>query len=171
MLNEEQLKKLQPKLEKFQEQRLKERYLYLGILSEYQLVKKDLVQPIVYTKLNPRQHFLFKRVLHGLKMYKKEEVAEMHWDKKRRITKVWKRGQDIINEWKQLISYKQIQPIFRIFAKSELGRGIYEMPFEYLPDYKNKMTLKELGINYEDLILKFIGKGLLPKNYFSLKAA
>ena len=95
----------------------------------------------------------------------------MHWDKKRRITKVWKRGQDIINEWKQLISYKQIQPIFRIFAKSELGRGIYEMPFEYLPDYKNKMTLKELGINYEDLILKFIGKGLLPKNYFSLKAA
>ena len=104
-------------------------------------------------------------------MYKREEVAEMHWDKKRRITKVWKRGQDIINEWKQLISYKQIQPIFRIFAKSELGRGIYEMPFEYLPDYKNKMTLKELGINYEDLILKFIGKGLLPKNYFSLKAA
>jgi len=169
MLNEEQLKELQPKLEKFQEQRLRERYLYLGILSEYQLVKKHLTQPIVYTKLNPQQHFLFKRVLHGLKMYKREEVNDMHWDKKRRITKVWKRGQSIINEWKQYISYKQIQPIFRIFAKSELGRGIYETPFEYLPDYKNKMTLKELGITYEDLILKFIGKGLLPKNYFSLK--
>ena len=162
MLNEQQLKELKLKLRE-------DRYMYLGMLSEYQLISNNLVQPIVYTKLNPRQHFLFKRVLHGLKMYKREEVAEMHWDKKRRITKVWKRGQDIINEWKQLISYKQIQPIFRIFAKSELGRGIYEMPFEYLPDYKNKMTLKELGINYEDLILKFIGKGLLPKNYFSLK--
>tara|TARA_R100001463_G_scaffold82633_1_gene137262 strand:+ start:3865 stop:4374 length:510 start_codon:yes stop_codon:yes gene_type:complete len=169
MLTHEQYQRIKPNLDNLIEKRQEERYLYLGILSEYQLVKKDLTQPIVYTKLNPHQHFLFKRTLHGLKMYKREEVAIMHWDKKRRITKVWKRGQDVINEWKQLISYKQIQPIFRIFAKSSLGRAIYEMPFEYLPDYKNKMTLKELGINYEDLILKFIGVGLLPKNYFSLK--
>ena len=169
MFNEKQLSELQPKLEKFQQQRLKERYLYLGILSEYQLVKKDLIQPIVYTKLNPKQHFLFKRVLHGLKMYKPIEVEEMHWDKKRRITKVWKRSQDVINEWKQLISWKQIQPLFRIFAKSELGKAIYETPFEYMPDYRNKMTLKELGITYEDVILKFIGQGLLSKNYFNLR--
>jgi cell fate (sporulation/competence/biofilm development) regulator YmcA (YheA/YmcA/DUF963 family) len=169
MLNEEQLLKLKPKLKEFQEKRLRERYLYLGILSDYQLISKNITKPIVYTKLNPKQHFLFKRILHGLKMYSKEEVSQMHWDKKRRITKVWKRAQNIINEFKQFVSYKQIQPIFRIFAKSELGKDIYEMPFEYLPDYKNKMTLKELGLTYEDLIIKFIGKGLLPKNYFSLK--
>ena len=169
MLTHEQYQKIKPNLDHLIEERQKERYLYLGIFSEYQLIKKDLTQPIVYTKLNPHQHFLFKRTLHGLKMYKHDQVVSMHWDKKRRITKVWKRGQDVINEWKQLISYKQIQPIFRIFAKSELGKAIYEMPFEYLPDYKNKMTLKELGITYEDLILKFIGVGLLPKNYFSLK--
>jgi hypothetical protein len=93
----------------------------------------------------------------------------MHWDKKRRITKVWKRGQNTINEWKQWICHKQINPIFRIFAKSELGRALYEAPFEYISDYKNKMTFQELGINYEDVILKFIGLGLLPKNYLSLK--
>mgnify|MGYP003112769682 CR=1 FL=1 len=170
MLNEEQLLKLQPKLEILQKERMIQRYTYLGMLSDYQLISANLVQPIVYTKLNPKQHFLFKRILHGLKMYKKEEIAEMHWDKKRRITKVWKRGQDTVNELKQYVCYKQIQPIFRIFAKSELGREIYEMPFEYLPNFKNRMTLKELGITYEDLIIKFIGKGLLPKNYFSLKA-
>jgi len=171
MLNEKQLEQLQPKLKKLEQQRILERYTYLGMLSDYQLISKDLIQPIVYTKLNPQQHFLFKRVLHGLKMYKRDEVSEMHWDKKRRITKVWKRGQNTINELKQYISYKQIQPLFRIFAKSELGKELYECPFEYLPDYKNKMTLKELGLTYEDLIVKFIGKGLLPKNYFSLKAA
>lgn len=171
MLNEEQLLKLQPKLEILQKERMIQRYTYLGMLSDYQLISANLVQPIVYTKLNPKQHFLFKRILHGLKMYKKEEIAEMHWDKKRRITKVWKRGQDTVNELKQYVCYKQIQPIFRIFAKSELGREIYEMPFEYLPNFKNRMTLKELGITYEDLIIKFIGKGLLPKNYFSLKVA
>jgi len=169
MLTHEQYQRIKPNLDNLIEKRQEERYLYLGILSEYQLVKKDLTQPIVYTKLNPHQHFLFKRTLHGLKMYKHDQVVTMHWDKKRRITKVWKRSQNIINELKQFVSYKQIQPIFRIFTKSELGKELYEMPFEYLPDYKNKMTLKSLGLNYEDLIIKFMGQGLLPKNYLSLK--
>ena len=169
MLTQEEYKKLKPGLEKLVENSKVERYTYLGILNEYQLYLKEPKQNLVYTKLNPHQHFLFKRILHGLKMYKPIEVEQMHWDKKRRIRKVWKKGQNVINEFKQYISYKQVQPIFRIFTKSELGKELYEMPFEYLPDYKNKMTLKELGLTYEDLILKFIGLGLLPKNYLSLK--
>ena len=162
MFNKEQYQKLK-------QVREEARYTYLGMLSEYQIIKKDLKQPIVYTKLNPHQHFLFKRILHGLKMYKPVEVDNMHWDKKRRITKVWKRGQHVINNLKQYVAWQQVKPILRIFAKSELGKAIHEMPYEYLPDYKNKMTLKELGINYEDLIVKFMGVGLLPKNYLSLK--
>ena len=124
---------------------------------------------IDYQSLNPQQHFLFKRVLHGLKMYNEAEIAKMHWDKKRRVIKVWKRGQEVINELKQWVAYKQVQPIFRIFAKSELGRAIYESEFEYLPDYRNKHTLKDLGLNYSDLILKFMSVGLVPKNFYSLK--
>ena len=162
MFNREQYQKLK-------QIREEARYTYLGMLSEYQIIKKDLKQPIVYTKLNPHQHFLFKRILHGLKMYKPVDVDSMHWDKKRRITKVWKRGQHVINNLKQYVAWQQVKPILRIFAKSELGKAIHEMPYEYMPDYKNKMTLKELGINYEDLIVKFIGVGLLPKNYLSLK--
>ena len=169
MLNEEQLQKLKPKLEQFKIEREEARYTYLGMLSEYQLYIKEPKQTLIYTKLNPTQHFLFKRVLHGLKMYNKEQINNMHWDKKRRITKVWKRGQDVINELKQFVSWQQVKPIFRIFAKSELGKEIYEMPFEYLPDYRNRMTLKDLKLNYEDLIIKFMGKGLLPKNYLNLR--
>ena len=169
MLNEKQIQELKPKLEQFKIEREEARYTYLGMLSEYQLFIKEPKQTLVYTKLNPTQHFLFKRVLHGLKMYNKEEVANMHWDKKRRVTKVWKRGQNVINELKQFVAWQQVKPLFRIFAKSELGKEIYEMPFEYLSDYKNKMTLKELGLNYEDLIIKFMGQGLLPKNYLNLR--
>jgi ribosomal protein L31E len=168
MLNKKQLQELKPKLDKLNREREEARYTYLGMLSEYQLFIKEPKQTLIYTKLNPTQHFLFKRVLHGLKMYKREEVTNMHWDKKRRITKVWKRGQNIINELKQFVSYKQMQQIFRIFTKSELGKEIYEMPFEYMPDYKNKLTLKELGLSYEDLIIKFMGVGLLPKNYLEI---
>ena len=169
MLTQDQYDDLQPHLNKLEEERKRARYEYLGLLSEYQLYVKNSKQQLIYSKLNPKQHFLFKRILHGLKLYKRDEIEKMHWDKKRRITKVWKRGQDVINHLKQWVSYKQMQPIFRIFAKSELGREIYEMPFEYLPDYKNKLTLQELGLNYEDLILKFMGEKLLPTNYLSLK--
>ena len=37
------------------------------------------------------------------------------------------------------------------------------------PSYINTVSLKDLGIKYEDVILKFIDAGLLPKNFLSLK--
>lgn len=144
------------------------RYQYLGLLSEYQTNPPSLIRELEYTKLNPYQHFLFKRVLHGLNIYNKEEVSEMHWDKKRRIKKVWFKGQHAINELKQYVAYKKTQKIFQIF-KGNIGEGIVNAPFEYLEDYKNKSTLKELGLKYEDLIIKFMSSGLLPKNFLSLK--
>ena len=139
------------------------------MLSEYQLFIKEPKQTLVYTKLNPVQHFLFKRVLHGLKMYTKEEIAKMHWDKKRRIIKVWKRSQDVINRWKQKLCYNDSQKIFAIFKSSKLGKAFYDEPFYYLSDYNNKLTLKELGIQYEHVIVRFIAEGLLPKNFFDIK--
>ena len=78
MLSKEQIIKLKPKLEQFKIQREEARYTYLGMLSEYQLFIKEPKQTLVYTKLNPVQHFLFKRVLHGLKMYTKEEIDILH---------------------------------------------------------------------------------------------
>ena len=169
MLNEEQIKQLQPKLQKFEQERMIERYTYLGMLSEYQLISNNLVQPIVYTNLNPKQHFLFKRVLHGLRLYSKEDISKMHWDKKRRIIKVWKRAQDVINRWKQKLCYNDSQKIFAIFASSKLGKAFYEQPFDYMSDYQNKLPLKEVGIDYEHLIVKFISEGLLPSNFFDIK--
>jgi len=137
----------------------------LGIYNEYMQYDKTLD----YSKLNPQQHYLFKRVLHGLKMYTKDEIDKMHWDKKRRIIKVWKRAQDVINKWKQLVCNKDAKKIFSIFTASKLGKDLYEMSFEYLPDYRNKLTLKQCGIEYEHLIVKFIDEGLLPKNYLNIK--
>lgn len=170
MLSEKQLQKLQTAKEIHKLKHREERYAYLGLLSEYQLHPKSLIQDLEYTKLNPYQHYLFKRVLHGLNMYTKDEVKFMHWDKKRRITKVWKRGQDVINELKQYVCYQRANSIFSIFAKSEAGQQLLNQPFEYLPDYNNKMSLKELDLRYEDIIIKFMQEGLLPKNFLLLKS-
>jgi len=144
------------------------RYAYLGLLSEYQLHPASLIQELSYTKLNPYQHFLFKRILHGLNMFDKTEIEKMHWDKKRRIKRVWNKGQHAINELKQYVAYKLSTKIFSIFDSST-AEYIINTPFEYVPEVKNKATLKEMGLTYEDLIIKFMSEGLLPKNFLSLK--
>ena len=56
MLNEQQLKELKLKLRE-------DRYMYLGMLSEYQTITKNYTQSIDYSKLNQHQHFLFKKKL------------------------------------------------------------------------------------------------------------
>ena len=152
----------------------KERYSYYGILNEYQLYgSKDLE----YCKLNPKQHFMFKRVLHGLNVYSKEEIANMHWDKKRRIKKVWKRAQDTLNVWKQVITNKRCNDWlsnhaieFDGFGNIPWIRSIMEVPVTCTDKtYINKMTLKQVGLTYEDVILKFMSVGLLPRNFLSVK--
>jgi hypothetical protein len=147
-----------------------ERYAYYGLLSEYQLHSKEELMKLDYGKLNPYQHFLFKRVLHGLNVYSQEEIEKLHWDKKKRIKKVWQRAQDVLNIWKQSISNKKINDyLYKTFG--EKAKDIVEIPAdEYLPDYKNKLSLKDLGLTYEDVILKFISEGLLPRNFLSLNS-
>ena len=80
MFNSEQIQLLKNTKEKELLQLHEERLNYYGILSEYQLHPQNLVQNLSYRKLNPYQHFLFKRVLHGLNMYSAEEKAKLHWD-------------------------------------------------------------------------------------------
>jgi len=147
-----------------------ERYTYLGMLSDYQTISSKLVQTIVYSELNTQQTFLFKRVLHGLNAYKQDELHNMHWDKKRRVKKVWNRAQRVINRFKQTIANKRSNEIFELFNNSKLAKQIMSVPIEEVDDqFINKMSLKVLGIKYEDLIIKFYSEGLLPRNFFELK--
>jgi len=152
------------------QQRLVNKLSYLGILSEYQTLTKDLTQQIVYSQLSQRQHFLFKRVLHGLNVYTADELEKMHWDKKRRIKRVWRRSQQVINSWKQVICNKRANEIFKIFDHSPLAKHFLNEDVNNTDDkFINKMSLKQLDITYEDLIIKFISEGLLPQNYLAVR--
>tara|TARA_R100001440_G_scaffold74036_1_gene99093 strand:- start:8219 stop:8713 length:495 start_codon:yes stop_codon:yes gene_type:complete len=157
-------------LSKLNKQRLENKLKYLGILSEYQTYSKDLTQQIVYSQLSQRQHFLFKRVLHGLNVYTSEELEKMHWDKKRRIKRVWRRAQSVINTWKQVICNKQANEVFKLFHHSSLAKHFINEDVNNVdPKFVNRMTLKDLDITYEDLVIKFMSEGLLPKNYLLAK--
>jgi translation elongation factor EF-1alpha len=157
-------------LEKLNKQREINRYKYLGLLSEYQTVSNKLVQKIIYTELNTQQLHLYKRVLHGLNAFTPEELEKMHWDKKRRIKKVWKRAQNVINTLKQKICNKRSNEILSVFSSSKLAKDIMSVPVEEVDQrFINKMSFRTLGVKPEDLIIKFYAEGLLPKNYFELK--
>lgn len=171
MLSLEQKKLLQKQKAVSILQNREERYMYYGILQEYQL-NKHVIQKLEYSKFNPTQHFMFKRVLHGLNVYSKEEITSMHWDKKRRIKKVWRRGQNAINQWKQIISNKKLHIFLNVTfgERSSLVKEILDVPVTEVDDsYINKASLKDLGITYEDLILRFMSIGLLPKNFLTVK--
>jgi len=160
----------QEQLNKLNKERLVNRYTYLGILNDYQTISKDLTQTIIYSQLNQYQHFLFKRVLHGLNIYTQEERKAMHYGKKKRITRVWKRAQRVINSWKQMICNKRSNEILQLFDNSPLAQHIMAEPVEATDrSFINNMDLKTLGIRYEDLIIKFISEGLLPKNFLTLQ--
>ena len=137
---------------------------YQGILSDYQLYAKD---QFTYSKLNPKQHFLFKRVVHGLNVYSQQEIQTMSPAKKKRITKVWKRGQLEINLLKQTVCNEFCNKIFSIFTNSPLAKAM--VSDEVNAKYINRFTLKQLGINYDHLIVHFIRVGLLPHNFLQLK--
>ena len=157
-------------IQKIERERRLNKLEYLGILNDYQTITKNLVQTVIYSELNQQQHFLFKRVLHGLNVYKPLELEKMHWDKKRRIKKVWRRAQNVINSWKQMICNKRSNEILSIFTSSKLAKSIISTPVNETDEkFINDMQLKTLGITYEDLIIKFISEGLLPRNYYSLK--
>jgi len=166
--NQKQTLRLQKNITKLAKR--EERYMYLGLLSEYQLQPDIINQKLDYTKLNPAQHFLFKRVLHGLNVYSTEEIQKLHWDKKRRIKKVWQRGQREVNAWKQVICNKNANKLFTVFHNSSLAKQLFSYPIDDVDyEYTNTLSFKEIGIRYEDLILFYMNKGLLPKNFLTVK--
>jgi hypothetical protein len=171
MLSQNQKENLEEQKAILELQKREERFMYYGIYESY-CANKANIKKLDYTKLNPQQHFLFKRVLHGLNAYSKEEIIEMHHQKKKRITKVWRRGQNVINEWKQIICNKKFNDFLYVTFgdKSPIIRELLNVPVtEIDPSYINTASLKDLGIRYEDVILRFIHVGLLPKNFLSLK--
>ena len=171
MLSPEQQQVLKKQADITSLQKREERYMYYGIYEQYCTNRHDMLN-LEYSKLNPSQHLMFKRILHGLKMYSKDEIINMHKEKRGRIIKVWKKSQKVINQWKQQISNKKLNCFLEVTFgnNSPMINDLMAIPTtDILDDYTNILTLKQLGITYEDLILRFMSVGLLPKNFLSLK--
>ena len=70
-----------------------------------------------------------------------------------------------------MICNKKVNDYFSRTFKGRIIEHIISFPAtEVLEDYNNKLSFKELNIEYEDVIYLFMSKGLLPRNYLTLKS-
>lgn len=119
---------------------------------------------------NSYQNFLYNRALFGLKVYEKEELDNMHWDKKKRIIKVHKRTQSLLNIWKQRITIELTNHLFRDrFPDSEITQDLIGKFGEVDPDFVNDIPFKLLRISKDDIVERLIEEGILPRNFRELK--
>jgi len=118
---------------------------------------------------NEYQEFLYNRALFGLTVYSKEEVQMMHYDKKKRIIKVHKRAQTLLNLWKQKIIITLSNYFFStIFPDTPITKDLTG-PFNVTEElHVSKMSLKSLHITRVQVVERFIEEGILPKNFNNL---
>lgn len=116
------------------------------------------------------QNFLYNRALHGLSMYKPEEVVIMNPEKRKKILQIHKKTQKILNLWKQEIVNICANKLFTdIFPDMEITKCLVECyGTQGDPEYINNMSFKSLKINKEQIISYLIEKKILPKNFNEL---
>jgi len=117
------------------------------------------------------QNYLYNRALKGLKYLPKEEVQNMCKKKRKRITNVYRRAQNIINVFKQEKTKEYTDNIFlSLFPDTQLTTFLID---DHSTDegFRNVLNFKDLNIKKSEIITIFIEKGVLPKNFLSLKKA
>jgi len=117
----------------------------------------------------PHQNFLYNRALYGLSTYTTEEVVIMLPEKRKRIIRLHKKTQKILNLWKQEIVNILANKLFTdIFPEMELTKSLINFGTEGDPEYTNNMSFKMLKISKEQIISKLIEHKILPKNFNEL---
>ena len=120
--------------------------------------------------LTEYQKFLYNRALFGLDVYVEEELKTMRWDKKKRIMKVNKRAQTVLNLWKQEIVNKLSTHFFTtVFPNTPITNNFIATTNETDPAFINRMSFKTLRITKNEIIAKLVNEGILPNNFYELK--
>ena len=143
----------------------------LSALSNY---SKSLNNQTTYMKYesdtySEYQNYLYNRALKGLNYLPKEEVQKMCKKKRKRITNVYRRAQNIINVLKQEKTKEYTNALFStLFPDTPLTSFLLED--ESVDEgFRNTLNFKDLNIDKDQIITIFINKGVLPKNFLSLK--
>lgn len=149
---------------------------HVSRLGDYQIHARNnkgvSYQPIVYTPLNSIQNHLYHRALYGLSVFSQEEIMTMNKEKRKRIIKVHKRTKKSLNLLKQEIVVALSNNFFTtLFPKSPFTRdllGLFSNDTD--PEFKCTMSFQDLKITKQTIIERLLLEGILPNNFYQLKA-
>jgi hypothetical protein len=146
----------------------KDKFEYVGKLQDYQLSPGKKYMQYEQDTYTAYQNYLYKRALYGLNALTEQEVVTMCSKKKQRISKVYLKGQAVINVYKQKITNAYSNLVFKtLFPDSPITDFLLNNP-ETDANFKNTLTFKDLNISKDQIISIFIAEGVLPKNFMSL---
>mgnify|MGYP003147834530 CR=1 FL=1 len=147
------------------------KYQFVGKLSDFQKLEATKKSFVKYEqdKYTAYQNYLYKRALHGIKSLSKEEIQKTGKQKKRRINRVYLRGQKVINKLKQESTNAYTNFIFKtLFPNAPLTDWLINNS-ETDDEYKNTLNFIDVNINKDDIVNAFIKEGILPHNFMISK--
>jgi len=136
-------------------------------IKDYQLQPGRYMQYEV-DSYSQYQNYLYKRALYGLNALTEQELASICDKKKQRISRVYLKGQQAINVYKQKLTTAYSNLFFKTLFPNAPITDFLLGNDETDVNFKNTLTFKDLKISKEDIISVFIQEGVLPKNFMEL---
>jgi len=136
-------------------------------IKDYQLQPGRYMQYEV-DSYSQYQNYLYKRALYGLNALTEQELASICDKKKQRISRVYLKGQQAINVYKQKLTTAYSNLFFKTLFPNAPITDFLLGNDETDVNFKNTLTFKDLKISKEDIITVFIQEGVLPKNFMEM---
>lgn len=119
---------------------------------------------------NSRQNFLYKRAIFGLAAYSDQEVSEMSKVKVKRINKINRKTQVVLNLWKQELVNSWTNKFFSIIFPTSPFAKEFTTCTTVDKNFICTLSFKDLNISKSDIINKLIVEKVLPKEFHQLKS-
>jgi hypothetical protein len=119
---------------------------------------------------NSRQNFLYKRAIFGLAAYSSQETLEMSKVKVKRINKINRKTQVVLNLWKQELVNSWTNKFFSIIFPTSPFAKEFTTCTAVDKNFICTLSFKDLNISKSDIINKLIVEKILPKEFYQLKS-
>lgn len=118
---------------------------------------------------SPRQNYLYRKAMRGLKGMSMVQLARLSDEQKSEIETNARRVQKFLNLWKQAVCIKITNKIFlELFPNNKFTMELIENFSTPFTGYFNTLDFKILGITKSDIIKQLIENNYLPQNFYEL---
>jgi hypothetical protein len=119
---------------------------------------------------NKTQIIVYKRAIYGMKVINEHTLKRFNKARKVKIIKTHKAAQREINLLKQEKVMAITRNLLSVFTeRSTFAKDLTRLFTKPNPHYRNSMSLKELGIEQSHVMERLFKKGILPKDFMTLK--